>query len=64
SRAEVSACPVLVRVRKSANVDGGRNFLWIDAPSGVLDREFGRCVPGAVSGMTILHTGLSGGGRG
>ncbi|RWW49240.1 hypothetical protein BHE74_00044627 [Ensete ventricosum] len=27
SRAEVSARPVLVRVRKSANVGGGRNFL-------------------------------------
>ncbi|RRT44641.1 hypothetical protein B296_00051010 [Ensete ventricosum] len=58
---EVSALPILVQVRKIVNVDGGRNFLWIDAPSGVLDGEFGRCVPGAVSGMAILHTGLSGG---
>ncbi|RZR74068.1 hypothetical protein BHM03_00031581, partial [Ensete ventricosum] len=52
----VLARPVLVRVRKSTKVNGGRNFLWIDAPSGVLDREFGRCVPGAVSGhMPLLR---------
>ncbi|RRT36504.1 hypothetical protein B296_00025865 [Ensete ventricosum] len=64
SRAEVSARPVLVRVRKSANVGGGRNSLWIDDPSGVLDGELGRFVPMAVSGMAILHTCLSRGGRG
>ncbi|RRT46122.1 hypothetical protein B296_00014369 [Ensete ventricosum] len=64
SRAEVSARPIFVRVHKSANVGGGRNFLWVDAPSGVFDGEFGRCVPGAISGMAILHTSLSGDERG
>ncbi|RWW52519.1 hypothetical protein BHE74_00041052 [Ensete ventricosum] len=55
---------VLVRVRKSVNIGGDQNFLWIDVPSGVLDGRFDQCIPGAVSGMTILHTGLFGGGRG
>ncbi|RWW19774.1 hypothetical protein GW17_00016161 [Ensete ventricosum] len=65
NKAEVLARPVLVRMRKSANVGRGRNFLRGSMLlRGVLDAELGRLVPWAVSGMAILHKGLFGDGRG